>query len=60
MAGLMQSLRMKGALFLLPLGVLMLTASISASGRSDTTPVCDGLACVDASDCGTKLCLQCR
>lgn len=50
---LMQSVRTKGSLFLPPLGVLLLATSISVSGGSDT-PMCDGLACFDASDCGTK------
>lgn len=53
MMKLMQSARKKGPLFLLPLGALLLATSISASGGNDT-PMCDGLSCVDASDCGTK------
>lgn len=51
---IMQSLRRKGSLFLLPLGVLMLATSRSSAADKPITSACDGLSCVTGSDCGTK------
>jgi hypothetical protein len=53
MTEIRQSLRKKGSLFLLLLGVLMLAASLSRVAAADT-PACDGVSCQRGSDCGTK------
>lgn len=58
MMRLMQSLRKKGSLFLLPVGIFMLAVSISSSAEL-ITPACDGLSCANNQPCGTKcLCNQ--
>lgn len=55
MTRLIQSLRKKGPLFLLPLGAFILAVSISSSAGILITPACDGVTgCQQDSDCGTK------
>lgn len=55
MTTLIQSLRKKASLFLLPLGIFMLAISISSSAGILITPACDGVkGCTQDSDCGTK------
>jgi len=50
---LMQTLRKKTPLFLLPLGILMLAVSLSSAAAADI-PACDGVSCATGADCGTK------
>jgi hypothetical protein len=56
MTTLKQLLARNTSAFLLLLGSLMLATSISSAADETIaiTPTCDGLACVDGDDCGSK------